>query len=175
MRKLTALFVASTLAMGAANLAHAADTTAAPADSKPMMHHKGKPGMHHDMMFKDLNLTDAQKQQVRDIMKSQRDQMKRPTVEERRATHDIIASDTFDKAKAEAQIAKMEVKNLHRHRRQRRQLGDHRAACRSANPAAGNGIDDGQRVGCGGQYRNAAGQRHCRYPGAGSGGAAGCR
>lgn len=32
MRKLTALFVASTLALGAANLAHAADTTtAAPA------------------------------------------------------------------------------------------------------------------------------------------------
>ncbi len=25
-----------------------------------MMHHKGMPG-HHDMMFKDLNLTDAQK------------------------------------------------------------------------------------------------------------------
>ena len=37
MRKLTALFVASTLALGAANLAHAADTTtAAPADAKPM-------------------------------------------------------------------------------------------------------------------------------------------
>ena len=33
MRKLTALFVASTLALGAANLAHAADTTtAAPAE-----------------------------------------------------------------------------------------------------------------------------------------------
>ena len=44
MRKLTALFVASTLALGAANLAHAADTTtAAPADAKPMMHHKGRP------------------------------------------------------------------------------------------------------------------------------------
>ena len=64
MRKLTALFVASTLALGAANLAHAADTTtAAPADAKPMMHHKGKFGPHQDMMFKDLNLTDAQKQQ----------------------------------------------------------------------------------------------------------------
>ena len=94
MRKLTALFVASTLALGAANLAHAADTTtAAPADAKPMMHHKGK--------F-------AQKQQIREIMKGQRDQMKRPPLEERRAMHDIIASDTFDKAKAEAQIAKME-------------------------------------------------------------------
>ena len=102
MRKLTALFVASTLALGAANLAHAADTTtAAPADAKPMMHHKGKFGPHQDMMFKDLNLTDAQKQQIREIMKG-------PPLEERRAMHDIIASDTFDKVKAEAQIAKME-------------------------------------------------------------------
>jgi Spy/CpxP family protein refolding chaperone len=92
-------------------MAFAADTatttTAAPTEGKMMMHHKGKPGMHHDMMFKDLNLTDAQKQQVRDIMKSQRDQMKRPPLEERRAMHDIIASDSFDKAKAEAQIDKM--------------------------------------------------------------------
>ncbi|ENI6429684.1 ATP-independent periplasmic protein-refolding chaperone [Salmonella enterica] len=110
MRKLTALFVASTLAMGAANLAHAAETTtAAPADAKPMMQHKGKFGPHHDMMFKNLNLTDAQKQQIRDIMQAQREQMKRPLLEERRAMHDIIASDTFDKAKAEAQITKMEA------------------------------------------------------------------
>ncbi|ECJ7564666.1 ATP-independent periplasmic protein-refolding chaperone [Salmonella enterica] len=110
MRKLTALFVVSTLAMGAANLAHAAETTtAAPADAKPMMQHKGKFGPHHDMMFKNLNLTDAQKQQIRDIMKAQREQMKRPLLEERRAMHDIIASDTFDKAKAEAQITKMEA------------------------------------------------------------------
>ncbi len=109
MRKLTALFVASTLALGATGMAFAADTattTAAPTEGK-MMHHKGKPGMHHDMMFKDLNLTDVQKQQVRDIMKSQRDQMKRPPLEERRAMHDLIASDSFDKAKAEAQIDKM--------------------------------------------------------------------
>ncbi|HAB1807795.1 TPA_asm: ATP-independent periplasmic protein-refolding chaperone, partial [Salmonella enterica subsp. enterica serovar Enteritidis] len=100
----------STLAMGAANLAHAAETTtAAPADAKPMMQHKGKFGPHHDMMFKNLNLTDAQKQQIRDIIKAQREQMKRPLLEERRAMHDIIASDTFDKAKAEAQITKMEA------------------------------------------------------------------
>ncbi|HEE9276000.1 TPA: ATP-independent periplasmic protein-refolding chaperone, partial [Salmonella enterica subsp. enterica serovar Typhimurium var. monophasic 4,[5],12:i:-] len=75
----------------------------------PMMQHKGKFGPHHDMMFKNLNLTDAQKQQIRDIMKAQREQMKRPLLEERRAMHDIIASDTFDKAKAEAQITKMEA------------------------------------------------------------------
>ncbi|QJW53166.1 Acid shock protein [Serratia plymuthica] len=47
MRKLTALFVASTLALGSASMAFAADTTAAPAtaaDAAPMkmMHHKAK-------------------------------------------------------------------------------------------------------------------------------------
>ena len=111
MRKFTALFVASTLALGATSMAFAADTatttTAAPTEGKMMMHHKG-PGMHNEMMmFKDLNLTDAQKQQIRDIRKGERDQMKRPPLEERRAMHDIIASDSFDKAKAEAQIDKM--------------------------------------------------------------------
>ncbi|HID5228657.1 TPA: ATP-independent periplasmic protein-refolding chaperone Spy [Enterobacter roggenkampii] len=111
MRKFTALFVASTLALGATSMAFAADTAtttaAAPAEGKMMMHHKG-PGMHNEMMmFKDLNLTDAQKQQIRDIRKSEREQMKRPPLEERRAMHDIIASDSFDKAKAEAQIDKM--------------------------------------------------------------------
>ena len=106
MRKLTALFVASTLAFGAANIVHAAETTAAPADGKPMMHHKGKGP--HDMMFRGLNLTDAQKEQIRDIMKSQRDEMKRPPVEEMRAMHEIVTSDSFDKAKAEAQINKMD-------------------------------------------------------------------
>ncbi|TGE05781.1 ATP-independent periplasmic protein-refolding chaperone, partial [Salmonella enterica subsp. enterica serovar Poona] len=59
MRKLTALFVASTLAMGAANLAHAAETTtAAPADAKPMMQPKGKFGAHQVMMLKHLRLSD---------------------------------------------------------------------------------------------------------------------
>ncbi len=112
MRKLTALFVASTRALGAANLAHAADTTtAAPADAKPMMHHNGKFAPHHDMMFKDLNLTDAQKTQIRDIMKGQRENMKRPSLDERRAMHELVASDTFDKAKAEAQIDKMEAQH----------------------------------------------------------------
>ncbi|MGR4048492.1 ATP-independent periplasmic protein-refolding chaperone Spy [Kosakonia cowanii] len=107
MRKLTALFVASTLAFGAASVAHAADAPAAPADAKPMMHHhKGKGP--HEMMFQGLNLTDAQKAQIRDIMKSQREEMKRPPVEELRAMHNIVASDSFDKAKAEAQINKMD-------------------------------------------------------------------
>ncbi len=67
MKKLTALFVSFYLAL-ARRTAHAADTTTAPSDSAGMMMHwhKGGPGQH-DMMFKGLNLTDAQKQQIRDI------------------------------------------------------------------------------------------------------------
>ena len=111
MKKLTSLIIASTLALGAANLAHAADTTATTTDAAPMMHHKGKPGMHHDMMFKGLNLTDAQKTQIRDIMKEQRSSMHRPSQDERRAMHNLIASDTFDKAKAEEMVNKMEAQH----------------------------------------------------------------
>lgn len=111
MKKMTTLIIASTLAFGAANMAHAADTaTDAPAKA-PMMMHKGKPGMHHDMMFKNLNLTDAQKQQVRDIMKAQHDKMPRPSPDDARAMHSLIASDSFDKAKAESMIDKMEAKH----------------------------------------------------------------
>ncbi|MGL4723504.1 MAG: ATP-independent periplasmic protein-refolding chaperone Spy [Scandinavium sp.] len=112
MKKLTSLIIASTLALGAANFAHAADTTAATTtDNAPMMHHKGKPGMHHDMMFKGLNLTDAQKTQIRDIMKEQRGKMQRPSQDDRRAMHSLIASDTFDKAKAEEMVNKMEAQH----------------------------------------------------------------
>ena len=111
MKKITALFVASTLALGAANLAHAADTTATSGETAPMMHHKRGPAGPHEMMFKGLNLTDAQKTQIRDIMKSQRDNMKSPSLDERRAMHELVASDTFDKAKAEAQIDKMEAQH----------------------------------------------------------------
>ncbi|VDZ83567.1 Spheroplast protein Y precursor [Kluyvera intermedia] len=57
MKKLTALFVASTLALGAASVAHAADTTtsttteAAQPNGKMMQHHKGSygPTPRHDV------------------------------------------------------------------------------------------------------------------------------
>ncbi|MTD39829.1 ATP-independent periplasmic protein-refolding chaperone [Erwinia sp. CPCC 100877] len=106
MRKLTAIVIASSLALGAANLAHAGETstTSVKEDAVKMHHHKGQHGPHHMMMFKDLNLTDAQKQQVRDIMKAERQKMPRPNLDERRAMHNLVASDTFDKAKAEQLI-----------------------------------------------------------------------
>jgi len=108
MRKLTSLFVATTLALGAANIVHAAadNLTPPPAGTEKPMH---KPAMHRGMhdMFKGLNLTDAQKEQMRTIMRDSHKEMKRPSLEERRANHAIIASDSFDKSKAEAQAATM--------------------------------------------------------------------
>ncbi|WP_367143096.1 ATP-independent periplasmic protein-refolding chaperone Spy [Pantoea stewartii] len=108
MRKLTSLLLASTLAFGAASVVHAeADNlTPPPAGSEKPMHkpmHLG--GM--DMMFGGLNLTPEQKTKMHEIMKAGRGEMQRPSIEERRANHAIIASDSFDKAKAEAQAEKM--------------------------------------------------------------------
>ncbi len=109
MRKLTSLVVAVTLAMGAANIVHAAadNMTPAPAEKTTLpMHKPMRPGGMHDM-FKGLNLTDAQKEQMRTIMKEAHKDMPRPSLEERRAMHDVIASDSFDRAKADAQATKM--------------------------------------------------------------------
>lgn len=109
MRKLTSLLLASSLAFGAASAVHAAadNLTPPPAGSEKAMH---KPPMRHggmEMMFKGLNLTDAQKTQIRDIMKESRKEMKRPSLGERRAMHSIVAADSFDQSKAEAQAEKM--------------------------------------------------------------------
>ncbi|MFG0427173.1 ATP-independent periplasmic protein-refolding chaperone Spy [Serratia liquefaciens] len=105
MRKLTALFVASTLALGSASMAFAADTTAAPAttDATPMkmMHHKGE---GKGGPFAGLNLTEQQRQQMRDIMKESHQKRGAGMKEERQALHSLVASDSFDEAKAKAQI-----------------------------------------------------------------------
>ncbi|MTD26135.1 ATP-independent periplasmic protein-refolding chaperone Spy [Erwinia sorbitola] len=109
MRKLTSFVVAASLALGSAGIVHAAadNLTPPPAGAeKPMMHKGPHHGGMHDM-FNGLNLTDEQKQQMRTIRKDAHKEMKRPSLEERKAMHSIIASDTFDSAKAEAQAAKM--------------------------------------------------------------------
>jgi len=107
MRKLTSVFLATAMALGAANIVHAAadNLTPAPAGSEKPMH---KPMRHHGMeMFKGINLTDAQKTQIRTIMRDGHKGMQRPSLEERRANHSIIAADSFDRSKAEAQAEKM--------------------------------------------------------------------
>lgn len=104
MRKLTAMVVASTLALSAANMVYAAETGAATPvkESATKMHHRM--GGPHEMMYKNLNLTETQKQEVRDIMKAERDKMTPPSQDERKAMHDIVTSDSFDRSKAETLI-----------------------------------------------------------------------
>ena len=84
MRKLTALFIASTLALGSASAAFAADTTAPAPDAAPMkmMHHKGE---GKGGPFAGLNLTEQQRQQMRDIMKESHQKRGPGMKEERRA------------------------------------------------------------------------------------------
>jgi Spy/CpxP family protein refolding chaperone len=102
MRKLTALFVASALALGSASAAFAADTVAAPATGTApvkIVHHNGKGGP-----FAGLNLTEQQRQQMREIMKESHQNRGPVAKDERQALHNLVASDSFDEAKARAQI-----------------------------------------------------------------------
>ncbi|AHG20078.1 LTXXQ motif protein family protein [Chania multitudinisentens RB-25] len=104
MRKLTALFIASTLALGTVSVAFAADSVAEPrTDRAPMkmMHHDG-PGKRGP--FAGLNLTEQQRQQVRDIMKEAHQKRGSEENTERQALHNQIASDSFDEAKAKVHI-----------------------------------------------------------------------
>ncbi|WP_422527480.1 ATP-independent periplasmic protein-refolding chaperone Spy [Serratia fonticola] len=108
MRKLTALFVASTLALGSASAAFAADATTAPATASAtpaapvkMMHYKD---VKRDNLFAGLNLTKEQRQQMREIMKESHQKRGPGAQEERQALHSMIASESFDEAKAKAQI-----------------------------------------------------------------------
>ncbi|QCR35886.1 ATP-independent periplasmic protein-refolding chaperone Spy [Nissabacter sp. SGAir0207] len=104
MRKFTALALASTLVFGSVSMAFAADTAAtAPAateHSKPM--HKG--GRHGDP-FAGLNLTEQQRQQMRDLMSTERQQHPRDEMKAHfESMHKLVAADSFDEAKAKAEI-----------------------------------------------------------------------
>lgn len=105
MRKLTAILVASTLAFGAAGIAHANDAQKGHGHEARMMKgERGGPraGMHEEWILKDLNLIEAQKKQVGDIIRDARDNMRKVMQDEHRAMRDVIAADTFDIAKAQA-------------------------------------------------------------------------
>ena len=105
MRKLTAMIVASTLALSSASFAFAAETTAPPAPDAAhgkMLHHKGP---QHMNPFAGLNLTEQQKTQMKDIMK---DSGARPDRAAMKAQmdqmHSLVATDSFDEAKVKSQI-----------------------------------------------------------------------
>ncbi|KID01404.1 LTXXQ motif protein family protein [Hafnia alvei] len=116
MRKLTALMLASSLALGA-SMANAAETTATPtapaapvatkADGAPMMmhHQMGKQGPRHGGMFEGLKLTDQQREQMKTIAKEFRSEHKKPMMRDHfKDMHKLVASDKFDESAARAQI-----------------------------------------------------------------------
>ncbi|MGV3344267.1 ATP-independent periplasmic protein-refolding chaperone Spy [Enterobacteriaceae bacterium LUAb1] len=108
MPKLTSLIMVVSLALGATNSVHAATDSLTPPPAGhgkivQKVHVRGGPME----MFKKLNLTDEQKQQMRDILKQQRQMMKRPSADEIRQKQAIITADHFDKDKASALAADM--------------------------------------------------------------------
>lgn len=108
MRKLAAMLVASSLALSAVGIAHANEAPKGPMPESRMM----KDGRAHhgmEMMFNGLNLTDAQKQQIKEIKDASRENMRKTMQDERREMHSLITSDTFDAAKAQAQLDKADA------------------------------------------------------------------
>lgn len=108
MRKLTAMIVASTLALSSASFAFAAEMTAAPATDATtaphgkMMHHKGP---HHMNPFAGLNLTEQQKTQMKEIMKDSGPRPDRAAMKAQMdQMHSLVASDSFDESKVKSQI-----------------------------------------------------------------------
>lgn len=119
MSKLTAIVIASALALGATGFANAQDNNLQNGNPPPPAE-QGAPGPHHmmkgedHMMFKGLNLTAEQKQKIRDIMHSARKESPRPPKGERQELHSIVAADHFDRAKAEQAIDKLAAANKER-------------------------------------------------------------
>ncbi|NKI72964.1 ATP-independent periplasmic protein-refolding chaperone [Dickeya sp. CFBP 2040] len=109
MSKLTVIMVASALALGSAGFAYAQDPTPPDQDARMMRHHDGERGEHgmEQNMFRGLNLTDEQRQKIRDIMENAKKDRERPSADDRAEWHRLIAADSFDKAKAEAVANKM--------------------------------------------------------------------
>ncbi|BAE75143.1 Spheroplast protein Y precursor [Sodalis glossinidius str. 'morsitans'] len=108
MRKLTAFALAITMMLGIVQLASAADTATAPAASESAkMYHHPKHGPMMEQMFKGLDLTTAQREQMRDIARDAMKNMKKPSADEHKQLHDVIAADNFDSSKAQALVTSM--------------------------------------------------------------------
>lgn len=105
MSKLTALLVASTLALGTTATVFAAENMPAHAETATSeassMHHKGaeKAGR-----FSNLNLTDQQRQQIKELMKESYQPQNTSAKDERKELHRVIAAENFDEVKAKAYI-----------------------------------------------------------------------
>ncbi|WP_145483967.1 cell-envelope stress modulator CpxP [Yersinia rohdei] len=113
--KVTTLIMASMLVLGA-QAAFAGDKTGA-TDSwcygdGPMMNKKDGRGHHN--MFDGVNLTEQQRQQMRDLMRQSRQSQPRLDIADREAMHKLVTADKFDEAAVRAQAEKMSKDNIER-------------------------------------------------------------
>lgn len=109
MRKITALLMASSLALGTMGVVHAADNNMQEGmkNDMPLQHHKASREAKHEHIFKNLNLSEAQRQQIRTLMQEKHRQTKTSWQADKRDMHALVASDHFDHAKALAQVDKI--------------------------------------------------------------------
>jgi periplasmic protein CpxP/Spy len=113
--KVTTLITASMLVLGS-HAAFAADKTGATdgwchGDST-MMNKKG--GRGHNNMFDGVNLTEQQRQQMRDLMRQSRDSQPRLDIGDSEAMHKLVTADKFDEAAVRAQAEKMSQHQIDR-------------------------------------------------------------
>ncbi|WJV64638.1 ATP-independent periplasmic protein-refolding chaperone Spy [Pectobacteriaceae bacterium CE70] len=113
MSKFTAIVVASALALGAVGIADAHGNFYGQQGSGNMMGQSpcGGQWAPHNRMFNGMNLTNEQQQEMQKFMQGHRNNRQWPSIEERRQLHNIIASDNFDKQKAQSIVDSMETAN----------------------------------------------------------------
>ncbi|CAI0798023.1 Periplasmic protein CpxP precursor [Serratia entomophila] len=111
MRKVTALVMASMLAIGS-TAAFAADTTSETAQTPGNDAMTRTPGQHH--MFDGVSLTEQQRQQMRDLMRQARHDLPGVTVAEMEAMHKLVTADKFDETAVYDQAEKMAQQQVKR-------------------------------------------------------------
>ncbi|MGQ8818702.1 cell-envelope stress modulator CpxP [Serratia sp. NA_13] len=112
MRKVTALVMASMLAIGS-TAAFAADTTSetvpTPGNDDAMTR---APSQRH--MFDGVSLTEEQRQRMRDLMRQARHDLLGVNVAEMEAMHKLVTADKFDEAAVYAQAEQMAQQQVKR-------------------------------------------------------------
>ncbi|MGE4695893.1 cell-envelope stress modulator CpxP [Yersinia enterocolitica] len=73
-----------------------------------------KDGRGHHNMFDGANLTEQQRQQMRDLMRQSRQDQPRVDLADREAMHKLITADKFDEAAVRAQAEKMSKDQIDR-------------------------------------------------------------
>ncbi|MGE6471205.1 cell-envelope stress modulator CpxP [Serratia proteamaculans] len=111
MRKVTALVMASMLAIGS-TAAFAADTTSETVPTPGSDAMTRAPGQHH--MFDGVSLTEQQRQQMRDLMRQARHDLPSVNVAEMEAMHKLVTADKFDEAAVYTQAEQMAQQQVKR-------------------------------------------------------------